>query len=223
MQQPPECKRPSKGKEVCFIVSDSLWPHEPVAHQVPPSMGFSRQEYWSGLPFPSPGDLPNPGIKTESLASPALTDRFFTTKLCGKLQRGCRRHYRPKSQRQSWPKTTPRRAGNTLKDPRILHFCLPIFWGPCHLTVAKSSSQDTRSRQTRRQKATGTFLVTQWLRLCFHYRGRGTRAHMLQLRPEAAKFKKKERMKRQWSRLWERKDQQPPGTQKQVHNSQFEM
>ena len=34
-----------------------------VAHQAPPSMGFSRQEYWSGLPFPSPGDLPNPGIK----------------------------------------------------------------------------------------------------------------------------------------------------------------
>ena len=34
-----------------------------VAYQVPPSMGFSRQEYWSGLPFPSPGDLPNPGIE----------------------------------------------------------------------------------------------------------------------------------------------------------------
>ena len=40
-----------------------------VAYQVPPSMGFSRQEYWSGLPFPSPGDLPNPGIKP---GSPAL-------------------------------------------------------------------------------------------------------------------------------------------------------
>ena len=34
-----------------------------VAYQVPPSMGFSRQEYWSGLPFPFPGDLPDPGIK----------------------------------------------------------------------------------------------------------------------------------------------------------------
>ena len=34
-----------------------------VAHQAPPSMEFSRQEYWSGLPFPSPGDLPNPGIE----------------------------------------------------------------------------------------------------------------------------------------------------------------
>ena len=50
-----------------------------AAHQAPPSMGFSRQEYWSGLPFPSPGDLPNPGIKPESPASPALARRFFTT------------------------------------------------------------------------------------------------------------------------------------------------
>ena len=40
-----------------------------VAYQVPPSMGFSRQEYWSGLPFPSPRDLPNPGIEP---GSPAL-------------------------------------------------------------------------------------------------------------------------------------------------------
>ena len=38
-----------------------------VAYQTPPSMGFSRQEYWSGLPFPSPGDLPDPGIKPMSL------------------------------------------------------------------------------------------------------------------------------------------------------------
>ena len=46
-----------------------------VAHQAPPSMGFSRQEYWSGLPFPSPGDLPDPGIKPRSpaLQADALT------------------------------------------------------------------------------------------------------------------------------------------------------
>ena len=37
-----------------------------AAHQAPPSMGFSRQEYWSGLPFPSPGDLPDPGIEPGS-------------------------------------------------------------------------------------------------------------------------------------------------------------
>ena len=41
-------------------------------------MGFSRQEYWSGLPFPLPGDLPNPGIELVSPASPALASRFFT-------------------------------------------------------------------------------------------------------------------------------------------------
>ena len=40
---------------------------------------FSRQEYWSGLPFPPPGDLPNPGIKPRSLVSPALASGFFTT------------------------------------------------------------------------------------------------------------------------------------------------
>ena len=42
-----------------------------VAYQAPPSVGFSRQEYWSGLPFPSPGDLPNPGIEPRSPALPA--------------------------------------------------------------------------------------------------------------------------------------------------------
>ena len=41
----------------------TLWT---VAHKAPPSMGFSRQEYWSGLPFPSPGDLPDPGIEPRS-------------------------------------------------------------------------------------------------------------------------------------------------------------
>ena len=49
-----------------------------VAHQALLSRGFSRQEYWSGLPFPSPGDLPNPGTKPVSPASPALAGRFFT-------------------------------------------------------------------------------------------------------------------------------------------------
>ena len=52
-----------------------------VAHQVPLSMGFPRQEDWSGLPFPSLGDLPYPGIEP---ASPALAGRFFTTEPPGK-------------------------------------------------------------------------------------------------------------------------------------------
>ena len=54
----------------------TLWA---VAHQAPPSMEFSRQEYWSELPFPSPGDLPDLGMELESLVSAALAGRFFTT------------------------------------------------------------------------------------------------------------------------------------------------
>ena len=55
-----------------------------IAYKVPPSMGFPRQEYWSGLPVPTPGDLPDPGIEPASLKSPALAGRFFTTTLAGK-------------------------------------------------------------------------------------------------------------------------------------------
>ena len=51
-----------------------------IAYQAPPSMGFSRQEYWSGLPFPSPGDLPNPGIKP---GSPALQADALPSELPG--------------------------------------------------------------------------------------------------------------------------------------------
>ena len=60
------------------VMSDTmaLWT---VAHQAPLSTGFSRQEYWSGLLCPSPGDLPNPGIEPISLTSPALAGGFFTT------------------------------------------------------------------------------------------------------------------------------------------------
>ena len=50
-----------------------------IAHQVSLSIRFLRQEYWRGLPFPSPGNLPNPGIEPATLASPALASRFFTT------------------------------------------------------------------------------------------------------------------------------------------------
>ena len=52
-----------------------------VAREAPPSMGFPRQEYWSGLPFLSPGDLPDPGIES---VSPALAGIFFTTEPPGK-------------------------------------------------------------------------------------------------------------------------------------------
>ena len=57
-------------------MSDSFMTPWTVAHQALLSMGFSRQEYWSGLPFPSAEDLPNPGIEP---ASPELAGGFFTT------------------------------------------------------------------------------------------------------------------------------------------------
>ena len=64
-----------------LTLSNSFGTPWTVAHQAPLSMGFSRQEYWNGLAFPSPGNLPDPGIK---LTSPALADGFFTTELLGK-------------------------------------------------------------------------------------------------------------------------------------------
>ena len=58
----------------CVQLFATLWT---AACQTPLSMGFSRQEYWSGLPCCPPGNLPNPGIKPASLISPALAGTFF--------------------------------------------------------------------------------------------------------------------------------------------------
>ena len=58
------------GSLSCLTLCDSM---DYIAHQAPPSMGFSRQESWSGLPFPSPGKLPDPGIE------PTSPGGFFTT------------------------------------------------------------------------------------------------------------------------------------------------
>ena len=55
----------SEVTQSCLTLCD---PMDSSLHQAPPSMGFSRQEYWSGLPFPSPGNLPNPGIEPRSPA-----------------------------------------------------------------------------------------------------------------------------------------------------------
>ena len=55
-----------------------------IAHQTPLSMGLSQQKYWSELPFPLPGNLPNSGIEPMSCAATALADGFFTTELLWK-------------------------------------------------------------------------------------------------------------------------------------------
>ena len=66
-----------------MVDSATLWTVDP---QAPLSLGFSRQEYWSGLPCPPPGDLPDPGIESASLMSPALAGEFFTTSTTWKAQ-----------------------------------------------------------------------------------------------------------------------------------------
>jgi len=70
-RQPTRLRHPWSCPTLC-----DLWT---VAHQAPLSRGFSRQEYWSGLPFPSPGDLPDPGIKPRS---PTLPHCRQTLNLC---------------------------------------------------------------------------------------------------------------------------------------------
>ena len=65
----------------------TLWTPWTVALQTPLSMGFPRQEYWSQLLFPSPGDLSNPGIEPVSLVPPSLAGGFSTTELPGKTLR----------------------------------------------------------------------------------------------------------------------------------------
>ena len=71
---PPQCVPAKLLSHVRLC--ETLWT---LAHQAPVSQGFSRQEYWSGLPCFPPGDLPNPGIEPVSLMSPALAG-FFTTR-----------------------------------------------------------------------------------------------------------------------------------------------
>ena len=72
-------KRKVKVKSLSHVrLFSTLWT---ITYQAPPSMGFSRQEYWSGLPFPSPGDLPNPRIEP---GSPALQADALTSEPPGK-------------------------------------------------------------------------------------------------------------------------------------------
>ena len=75
----------SSCNRLCSFMSDSLQRHG-LQPQAPLSMGFSRQEYWSGVPFPFPGDLPDPGIRRTSLESPALADGFFTAAAAWKVR-----------------------------------------------------------------------------------------------------------------------------------------
>ena len=74
LEHESKCEREKSLSRVQLFVT--LWT---VVRQAPLSMELSRQEYWSGLPLASPGDLPNSGIEPVSLAAPALAGGFFTT------------------------------------------------------------------------------------------------------------------------------------------------
>ena len=63
-----------------------------IARRAPLSMGFSRQEYWSMLPCPPPGDLPDPGTEPVSFMSPAMASRFFTTSATWEAPHVCEMH-----------------------------------------------------------------------------------------------------------------------------------
>ena len=84
---------------VCACSVAQWCPTLTVARQAPLSTGLPMPEYCSGLPFSTPGDLPNPGIKPTSLASYALTGRFFTTSAtCTRIQMQCRVFKVPEAQ-----------------------------------------------------------------------------------------------------------------------------
>ena len=92
----------------------TLWT---VACQVPLSIRFPRQGNWSGLPFPTPGDLLNPEIKPESPASPALAGRFFTTEPAGKPLLGRERGRQRGEGRCAGPRTSTIIPANSSPSP----------------------------------------------------------------------------------------------------------
>ena len=132
---------------VRLSMSNSFVTPSTVACQAPPSMGFSRQEYWRGLPLPSPGDLPNPGIEPTSPVSPALASVFFTTRATW----WAAVHWVTQSQtRLKWLSSSSSRATwevlgrvfcliyalpSPFKIPWTKHAPFSLHIGPCHYVV----------------------------------------------------------------------------------------
>ena len=138
-----------------------------VACQASLSMGFLKQEYWSGLPFPSPGDLPNPGIKSRS----------------------------PTLQTDSLPSEPPRKPKSTrVGSLSLLQGIYPTQGSNPHLLHCRQILYHWATREGPKQQLLqipilGTSLVVQWLKLCALNTGDqgsipspGTRFNLLQLR-----------------------------------------
>ena len=107
----------------CVQLFGTLWA---IAPQAPLSLGFSRQQYQSGLPCPSPGYLPDPRIKPTSLTSPALAGRFFTTGTTWEAQVTCKQWWKNLFRglwRQMDSKTNMRTLFNKLPQPFVFHLC----------------------------------------------------------------------------------------------------
>ena len=131
-----------------------------VAHQAPPSMGFSRQEYWSGLPLPSPGDLPDPGIEPASLMSPALGGRFFTTNATWETLyyfspmsplRNLEKDVDPTDDFFSWPTTSVHgRAPAWRADPVLTNLHIQSLTKSCHTPGSKCGAPSMVGVRTTR-------------------------------------------------------------------------
>ena len=103
------------------VVFDSFEIPWAVAHQAPLFIGFSRQEYWSGLPIPSPGNLPDPGIKPESSVAPASAGGFFTTEPPGKPLGMCVQSLMPLS-----PQAVVYRYVQNMGNPEAMFHMIPF-------------------------------------------------------------------------------------------------
>ena len=115
-------------------------PMDCVAHQAPLSMELSRQEYWSGSPFPAPGDHANPGMESLSLASPTLAGWFFTTAPPGKHHGQCRKEL-VASLNASIPNWLLAQFSSVWSLSRVRLFATPwIAAGQASLSITNSQS-----------------------------------------------------------------------------------
>ena len=131
-----------------------------VACQAPLSVGFSRQEYWGRLPFPTPGDLPDPGIKSKCLASPALAGRFFTTAAAvGESLQSCLSLCDP---RESIPPGSPVPGIFQARTLEWVDISLPLA------AAIKNSMEEKKKKQYG-----GNSLAVQWLGY-FAFTAKGT-------------------------------------------------
>ena len=122
-----------------------------VACQAPPSMGFSRQVYWSELPFPSPGDLPDPEIKA---LSPSLAGGFFTMELSGKPHRRSALTQKLSSKKHRGFTSSSKRGkdtqGNIMKEAQHRDLGLGLgcisFWAPSSHNFGREMLNPGRNR-----------------------------------------------------------------------------